>query len=191
MGMSSTASKTVIDPVEGTYTCTVDWTADIIPLEQQSATKNVAYTCSGDLEKTKIRKEYSDFQVVENRRPSCDNLRADYSSTYFSSGELNRNGYHELFWIESALTTGLDAVRSDYGSAVTTSNAYRCPEKNRDAGSQFLTTSWHLAGRAADPVPVSPDTLTQQWRTTIRNYAIDHGAQAVDEGDTVHVEWEG
>lgn len=190
-GLSTSIAKNIIDPAEGTYTCTTDWWVESFYLGQLQATKTISYICPGDLEKTKIRKEYSDFNVVENRRPSCDNLRNNYSSTYFSSAELNRNGYHDLFWIQSALTTGLDAVRSDYGSAITTSNAYRCPEKNRDVGSEFLTTSWHLAGRAADLVPVSPDTLTQQWRTTIKNYAIDHGAQAVDEGDTVHVEWEG
>jgi len=190
-GYNSSIAQNIIDPAEGTYTCKVDWWVQFFYLGQGQSTKTISYMCPGDLEKTKIRKEYSDFSVVENRRPSCDNLRTDYSSTHFSSAELNRNGYHDLFWIQSALTTGLDAVRSDYGSAITTSNAYRCPEKNRDAGSQFLTTSWHLAGRAADLVPVSPDTLTPQWRTTIKNYAIDHGAQAVDEGDTVHVEWEG
>jgi hypothetical protein len=157
-GYSSNLGHNIIDPAEGTYRCTIDWWVETFQLPQRQATVTISYTCPGDIEKTKIRKEYNDFNVVENRRPSCDNLRTDYSSTHFSSGELNRNGYHSLFWIQTALTTGLDAIRNDYGSAITTSNAYRCPEKNRDAGSQFLTTSWHLAGRAADLVPVSPDT---------------------------------
>ena len=45
-----------------------------------------------------------------------------------------------------------------------------------------------MAGRAADLISVSPDTNIEQWRTAIKGYAVDHGAQAVDEGGTVHVE---
>jgi uncharacterized protein YcbK (DUF882 family) len=93
-----------------------------------------------------------------------------------------------LFWATTDLMTGLDGTRSDYGHAITTSNGYRCPEKNQNAGGQ--ANSYHQFGRAVDLIP-SGEAMTQAWRNTIKSHAEDNGADAIDETDHVHVEWEG
>jgi integrase len=138
-------------------------------------------------EKTGIIREYYNYATSE--RPGCGVLRSDYSSVYFSFGELNHNGYHSVAWIDAVLLDGLDEVRNFLGRPFTLSNAYRCPDKNHDVGSNYPATSRHMFGRAADMIPVG-EPLTQQWRDDIAADARATGAQTLDEGNTVHMEYD-
>lgn len=177
----------VIDPAEGTHRCEIQWYWQNVALPLRTLTVNLTYTCTGDLERTKIRKEYNDKGITESRWPACTDLRDDYSSTYFSTSELNNNGWHTLFWSTSGFRTRIDNTRIDYGNPIGMSNGYRCPEKNASVGGG--ANSYHQFGRGGDFVP-SGETNTQAWRNEIAELAELNGLDAVDETDHVHVEWE-
>ena len=134
-----------------------------------------------------MRKEYSDRSIAETRWPSCNDLRSDYASTYFSASELNNNGWHSLFWMTSTFLTKIDNVRIDYQGPIGMSNGYRCPDKNADVGG--TSNSYHQFGRAGDLVP-SGESNTQAWRDEISDWAELNGLDPLDESDHVHVEWE-
>lgn len=139
-------------------------------------------------EQRQMRREYFDFGTVEKPDVGCSVFRSGVRSTHFDFDEYNRNGYHSYAWIDNSLMSGLDGIRADFGRAITTSNAYRCPQKNQDVGSQFLQTSKHMFGQAADLIPEG-EPLTADWRADISRIARNRGANVLDEGDTVHVQW--
>jgi hypothetical protein len=186
--LTGAVAANLTDPSEGDYTCKADWWVESEYLGYDEITIQVNYLCSGDTPRTTIRAEYKARNIGESLWPACSDLQTNYSSTYFSSGELNNNGWHELFWSTSAQRTGLDATRTAYGAAITTSNAYRCPDKNVSVGG--ASGSLHQFGRAADLVPVG-EAMTQSWRDTIRNHAAatSGNVEAIDETDHVHVAW--
>lgn len=71
----------------------------------------------------------------------------------FTWGELNggfaQGNPHTGFGLITArLANGLTATRTNYGSAIHVSSAYRCPHGNNSYGSTFA--SHHMRGKAAD-----------------------------------------
>src|SRR5882762_2243814 len=62
---------------------------------------------------------------------------------------------------------GADGTRTNYGSPLTTTAAYRCPDKQNDINSRALYDSRHHHGDAMDWSSGSSDTI---W-TSIKNAA--------------------
>jgi hypothetical protein len=162
---------------------------DIVPPEDPGGGAE-RWPCSNDYlpnEQDRIRREYDQFNTAE--KPTCADLVCCHSSTYFSMGEYNYNGYHSLAWITGSLKTNLDGIRSDFGRAITLSSGYRCPEKNQDVGSSYPRTSRHMFGRAADIWPVG-EASTQAWQDGIEDAASQRGAVVVKYSNgAVHVQW--
>lgn len=89
-------------------------------------------------------------------------------SKYFITGELTRSAKANQLGIDNTPTPDitkrlndlmdmLDTIREAYGSPISVTSGYRCPELNKAVkGSK---TSQHLKGEAADLVPCDFDTL--------------------------------
>jgi len=96
--------------------------------------------------------EYQTYQV--NLQPTCPDFTNTGGSTHFSWSELNggfSNGNPHNPWgmVKSALTTGLEATRTNYNrGGISLSSGYRCPHGNNNVGG--VPHSWHMHGRAAD-----------------------------------------
>jgi hypothetical protein len=138
------------DPPEGTYKCTVDWWVETYQLPQRQATKDISYMCPGDIERTKIRKEYSDYAV--NLDPECADFSDSRHATHFSFNELDTGDYSVALirdpLIVGASSDGLESWRSNYGGAMVVNSAFRNPERNENVGG--ATQSRHMYGDAAD-----------------------------------------
>lgn len=132
--------------------------------------------CDNEIQ-NEIHGEYDSSQPhgghgqVPPASPSCDDIEHHTSghqtATNFTWGELN--GYFQegnphssngggWGWVQSALPSGLQALRNDwaaaslggvYGPAVPLSSGYRCPHGNASIPNAS-NTSWHMAGLAAD-----------------------------------------
>jgi hypothetical protein len=103
-----------------------------------------------------IRQEYDPGVVYSNGvtpKPGCGDVTSSGGTTNFGWGELNDqwsggSGHSPWGWIQSSLTTGLEATRTNYGAAIYLSSGYRCPHGNLGVGG--VTNSHHMRGRAAD-----------------------------------------
>ena len=103
--------------------------------------------------------EYAELGVRE-RPSSCEDFTQSGGSTHFGWEELNGgwangNPHARWGWVQSALTTGLERTRANYGDQpIRITSGYRCPHGNasiRGADPQ----SAHQSGRAADMYSVN------------------------------------
>ncbi|HUF49381.1 MAG TPA: hypothetical protein VMN60_01020 [Longimicrobiales bacterium] len=105
-----------------------------------------------------IRAEYDSTALFSGQpfKPSCEDLVSDIDSPagYFSWDELSAALDHSVGVFADAMLSGIDAIRADW--VATTSYAglggnsfYRCPRRNKTAGSTSLQ-SRHMYGDAAD-----------------------------------------
>jgi len=96
--------------------------------------------------------EYETFQV--NLHPTCPDFTNTGGTAHFSWSALNGNwaqGNPHNPWgmVRAALTTGLEATRTNYNRGeIRLSSGYRCPHGNDSVGG--ATNSFHMHGRAGD-----------------------------------------
>jgi hypothetical protein len=146
----------------------------------------------GDYERNYLMNEYKDRSInAASGRPRaiCDRFGPVQPTNYFSVGELMGSTPHNIGWLEESLRSGLDRTRERYGYPLIGTVGFRCPEHN-DAVGSTQRLSWHQYGRAQDVInhPSRPRT-DEEWET-IASAARNEGAQAVIEGNHIHLEWE-
>jgi len=121
--------------------------------DSASAAVEVAGVACDDIVLTIIG-EYETFQV--NLQPTCPDFSDHGGTAHFSWSELNGgfedgNPHEPWGMVRAALTTGLEATRTNYNrGGIRLSSGYRCPHGNTAVGSTAPQTSYHMHGRAAD-----------------------------------------
>ncbi len=118
------------------------------------AVSNDIVPCDGTV--TTIISEYQTFRV--NLQPTCGEFATEDNdpTDHFYWSELNggfTNGNPHEPWgmVRQALTTGLEATRTNWNlGGIQLTSGYRCPHGNTAVGSTAPRTSYHMHGRAAD-----------------------------------------
>jgi peptidase M15-like protein len=125
-------------------------TTTISPYTLTDSARVILTTC--DEEVQTIIGEYQTFQV--NLQPACADFTNNGGTANFSWSELNGgwaqgNPHQPWGMVTGALTTGLEATRTNYNrGGVLLTSGYRCPHGNADVGG--VANSLHMHGRAGD-----------------------------------------
>lgn len=133
-----------------------------------------------------IQDEYSSRSMTV---PPDSSFSSTARSTYFSSAEINRNGWHSYYVFNPTFWSKMDGVRQAVGTPINISNGYRCPDKNASVGGQ--TNSLHQYGKAADIAKVNGvawSNMSPSAKQNVKDQATSQGLRPVDEGDHLHVQ---
>lgn len=141
--------------------------------------------------------EYAEWGVAWT--PVCEDFMAFGGTPHFSWNELNggfQEGNPHPPWghVRQGLKDGLEDTRALYArGGIVISSGYRCPHGNEAAGSQFLQTSRHMFGDAAD-MKSAAHPWTFQEHELLRLAAIEASStwQSVwgtYPGNHLHADW--
>jgi hypothetical protein len=130
-------------------------------------------TCPGDTERSHAKDEYTTYSV--NLTPACADFSNSRSAAHFTFSELNGGDYSVALikdqLIAASSSDGLEKWRSNYGSPMTVTSAYRNPAHNASVGG--AAQSRHMYGDAADIATGSDHNVWNSMLTAAQNANAD------------------
>jgi hypothetical protein len=164
---------TTTNPPEGVCTCEADFYVYGTYLGTGQSQKTVSYASPNDLTRAQIKAEYAKYNV--NLTPQCEDFSDARHPDHFSFNELNTGDYTVALirdpLIVGSSTDGLEKWRSQYGSPMTVTSAYRNPARNQAVGG--AAGSRHVFGDAADIATGGDHNVWNSLQTAAQNANAD------------------